>query len=62
MKRASVVTTNDYGAAIVLIRHFDFGSKWQASMGESKGLRIEAFAIGRCAPVEAGAVEACDSA
>ena len=62
VKWAPVVPTNDYGTAIVLIDDFDSGSEWQASMGEGKGLRIETFTIGRCAPVEAGAVVASDAA
>ena len=62
IERPSVIPANDYGTAIVLIDDFDSGSEWQASMGEGKGLRIETFTIGRCAPVEAGAVVASDAA
>ena len=62
VERSPVIPANDYGAAIVLVRHFDFGSEWHGAMGKGKGLGVKAFTIGCCAPVEAWSVVRGDTA
>ena len=60
--RPVIINPNRNTFAIALISNFYHGAERKGTMGGRQAVSIEAFAIGRCSPVEAGAVIASDAA
>ena len=60
--RPVIINPNSNAFAIVLISNFYHGAERERTMGGRQSVSIEAFTIGRCAPVEAGAVVGSDAA
>ena len=60
--RPVIIDPNRNAFAIALISNFHHGAERKGAMGGRQAVSIEAFTIGGCAPVEAGAVVASDAA
>ena len=60
--RPVIINPNRNAFAIALISNFYHGAERKGTMGGRQAISIETFTIGRCAPVEAGAVVASDAA